>query len=113
MTTVTPAGSPLVPVWFLWDGAESVPCTARRGHAFATSRRTARDAELRRGRRRRRHRCALGSAAIDHEAAPADQASDYRAKYDEHIARIGMTPETFARRYSVPVRVRLTRLRSH
>ena len=27
------------------------------------------------------------SAAIDHEAAPADQAEDYRAKYDEHIAR--------------------------
>ena len=32
---------------------------------------------------------------------------------NEHIARIGMTHETFAQRYSVPVRIRLTRLRGH
>ena len=40
-TTVTPAGSPLpMPVWFLWDGAESVLMYSQEGHAFATSRRT-------------------------------------------------------------------------
>jgi len=35
------------------------------------------------------------------------------AKYDEHIARIGHTPETFANRYCVPVRIGLERLRGH
>ena len=54
-----------------------------------------------------------GRAAIDRDAPPADRASDYLAKYDAHIARIGMTPETFAERYSVPVRIDLTRLRGH
>ena len=36
---------------------------------------------------------------------------EYLEKYRDQIARIGMTPETFAQRYSVPVRIRLTRLR--
>lgn len=54
-----------------------------------------------------------GRAAIDHDAPPADQASDYRAKYDRHIAGIGMTPESFAQRYRMPLRIRLTRLRGH
>ena len=54
-----------------------------------------------------------GRAAVDHAAPPADQAGEYRAKYDELIARIGMSPETFAQRYSVPVRIELERLRGH
>ena len=41
MTTVTPAGSPLPsPVWFLWDGAESVVMYSMPGAAPATSRPT-------------------------------------------------------------------------
>jgi hypothetical protein len=40
-------------------------------------------------------------------------AGEYRSKYDAHIARIGMTPATFARRYSVPLHSRLTRLSGH
>jgi PPOX class probable F420-dependent enzyme len=54
-----------------------------------------------------------GRAAVDSDAPPADTAADYRAKYDGHIARIGQTPETFAERYSVPVRITLTGLRGH
>ena len=38
---------------------------------------------------------------------------EHRAKYDAHIARIGMSPEAFAQRYSVPVRIQLRRLRGH
>ena len=38
---------------------------------------------------------------------------DYIAKYSDHIARIGRTPETFAQAYEVPVRIRLTRVRGH
>jgi hypothetical protein len=50
---------------------------------------------------------------IADDAPPADQDHDYLAKYDEQIARIGLTPETFAERYSVPVRIELVRLRGH
>ena len=115
MTTVTPAGSPLpMPVWFLWDGAESVLMYSQEGARVRNIQANSRVTLNFGGDGGGGDIVVLsGSAAIDHEAAPADQASDYRAKYDEHIARIGMTPETFARRYSVPVRVRLTRLRGH
>jgi PPOX class probable F420-dependent enzyme len=54
-----------------------------------------------------------GEAAIVRDTPPADRDEVYLAKYDAHITRIGMTPETFARHYEVPVRVRLTRLSGH
>ena len=54
-----------------------------------------------------------GTAAVDGELSAANDNPDYLAKYDDHIARLGMTPETFAREYSVPVRIRLTRLQGY
>jgi PPOX class probable F420-dependent enzyme len=113
LTTVTPSGSPLpMPVWFLWDGNESVAMYSMAGARVRNIEANPRvslnfggdggggDIVV-----------LLGQAAIDPDAPPADQAADYRAKYDEHIARIGMTPEAFAQRYKVPVRIRLTRLK--
>ena len=44
---------------------------------------------------------------------PASEDADYLAKYSDHIARIGRTPETFAQAYEVPVQIELTRLRGH
>ena len=38
---------------------------------------------------------------------------EYLEKYHDHIARIGMTPESFAQAYSVPVRIRFTRVDGH
>lgn len=115
MTTVSPAGAPLpMPVWFLWDGEESILMYSQAGAR-------ARNIEA-------NPRVTLnfdgdggggdivvlsGTAAPDREAPPADQNRAYRTKYDEHIARIGLTPEAFAERYSVPVRIELTRLRGH
>jgi hypothetical protein len=54
-----------------------------------------------------------GEAIVDRELPPANDHQEYLAKYHEHIARIGMTPETFAREYSLPVRIRLTGLQGH
>jgi PPOX class probable F420-dependent enzyme len=112
MTTVTPAGGPLPrPVWFLWDGEES---------ALMYSRPSARVRNI-----EQNPRVTLnfdgdggggdivvfsGLAAVDREAPPADQAPDYLAKYGDHIARIGMTPKSFAAAYSVPLRTRFTRV---
>jgi PPOX class probable F420-dependent enzyme len=46
-----------------------------------------------------------GEARIDPRTPPADQVPAYVAKYREGMRRIGMTPESFARAYSVAVRV--------
>ena len=115
MTTVTPAGAPVpMPVWFVWDGDESVlmysqPSPRVRNieahpHVSLNFQGDGRGGDI---------VVLSGDAEIDEGGPPADRSPDYLAKYDEHIARIGMTPETFAQRYSVPVRVRFTRLRGH
>jgi PPOX class probable F420-dependent enzyme len=115
MTTVTPAGAPLpMPVWFVWDGAESVLMysqpTARIRNIEANPHVTLNFS----GEGRGGDIVVLsGTAAASGGAPPAYEATDYLAKYDTHIARIGMTPRSFAERYSVPVTIRLTRLRGH
>ena len=94
LTTVSPRGAPLpMPVWFVWDGADSVRVYSQRGARV-------RNIEANRhvtlnfaGDGRGGDIVVLsGSAAVDADAPPADRAADYRAKYDAHIARIGMTP---------------------
>jgi PPOX class probable F420-dependent enzyme len=115
LTTVTPAGAPLpAPVWFVWDGAES---------AVMYSRPSARVRNLEANPRVTLNFAGdgqggdivvvSGRAAADRDAPGADRDDAYLAKYEAHIARIGLTPELFAQRYSVPVRIRLTGVRGH
>ena len=54
-----------------------------------------------------------GEARIDRAAPPADRVPAYVTKYKEGMRRIGMTPESFARAYSVAVRVTPRHLRGH
>lgn len=115
MTTVTPAGSPLpMPVWFLWDGAESIVMYSMPGARVRNIEANPRVTLNFAGDGGGGDIVVIsGNAAIDHDGPPAAGSGEYRAKYAEHITRIGMTPETFAQRYSVPVRVLFTRLRGH
>jgi PPOX class probable F420-dependent enzyme len=112
LTTVTPSGSPLPrPVWFFWDGEESVLVFSQRGARVRNIESNPRvtlnfDGDGRGGD----IVVFSGEATIGGDAPPADQADEYLAKYDEHIARIGLTPESFAQRYEVPVQIRLGRL---
>ena len=115
MTTVTPGGAPVPrPVWFIWDGAESVVMYSQ--------------PKLRIRNLEANSRVALnfdgdgdggdivvlsGTAAVDRDLPAANDDPAYLAKYDEHITRIDMTPETFAREYSVPVRIDLTGLQGY
>lgn len=115
MTTVTPGGAPVPrPVWFIWDGAESVVMYSQ--------------PKLRIRNLEANSRVALnfdgdgdggdivvlsGTAAVDRELPAAKDNPEYLAKYDDHIARLGRTPETFAREYSVPVGIRLTGLQGY
>jgi hypothetical protein len=54
-----------------------------------------------------------GDARIAPQEPPADQVPQYVAKYREGIKRINMTPESFARAYSVPIRVTPRNLGGH
>lgn len=114
LTTVTPRGAPLpMPVWFVWDGAESVTMYSRPGARVRNIEANPLVSLNFSGDGRGGDIVVLSGEATRGQAPPADQDGDYLAKYHSHIARIGMTPETFAERYSVPVRIRLTRLRGH
>jgi PPOX class probable F420-dependent enzyme len=114
MTTVTPAGSPVPrPVWFIWDGAESVLMFSQPGPRVRNIEANPRVTLSFDGNGRGGDIIVFsGTAAVEPET-PATQSPEYLAKYDDHIARIGLTPETFAERYSVPVRIAFTRLSGH
>ena len=113
MTTVSPSGAPLpMPVWFLWEGGESVVMFSQEGartrNLMANPNVTLNFA----GNGRGGDIVVLsGTATLGGPAA--HEVGAYIQKYEEHIERIGHTPESFAAKYSVPVRIELTRLRGH
>jgi len=115
LTTVTPAGAPLPrPVWFVWDGERSVALYSLPGARVRNIEANPRVTLNFAGDSRGGDIVVLsGNAVIDADAPPADRAPDYLAKYDRHIARIGIAQEAFAARYSVPIRIELTRLDGH
>ena len=115
LTTVTPKGAPLPsPVWFLWDGEESVLMysmpSARIANLQANPRVT-----LNFGGDGHGGDIVVfsGTAKVDRELPRADANESYLSKYREDIARIGSTPDAFAQRYSEPVRIMLMGLRGH
>jgi PPOX class probable F420-dependent enzyme len=115
MTTVTRAGSPLPrPVWFLWDGADAVTVYSRPSARVRNIEANPHVTLNFGGDGRGGDIVVLsGDAALGGDVPPADQSTDYLAKYDEHIARIGLSPGSFAERYSVPVRIQIMRVDGH
>ena len=115
MTTVTPGGAPVPrPVWFIWDGAESVVMYSQPKLRIRNLETNARVTLNFDGDGDGGDIVVLsGTAAVDADLPAANDDPAYLAKYDEHIARIGMTPDTFAREYSVPVRIRLTKIQGY
>jgi PPOX class probable F420-dependent enzyme len=114
LTTVSPRGAPLpMPVWFVWDGEDSVVVHSQPGARVRNLETNPHVTLNFSGDGRGGDIVVLSGTATLERDGGADQDAAYLAKYDEHIARIGMTPETFADRYSVPVRIRLERLRGH
>jgi PPOX class probable F420-dependent enzyme len=116
LTTVGATGAPAPnPVWFLWDGADrvdlfSLPDAARVRHLTANARVSLNFA----GDGRGGDVVVLsGLAALQPEAPAADAVPEYLAKYAEHLQRIGHTPRSFAEQYSMPITIRLVRLRGH
>ena len=116
LTTVGRNGTPQpVPVWFLWDEPRgevlvySKPGTPKLANLTERPRASLHlDGDGRGG-----DVVVLTGVAAASFDPPADQVAAYIEKYGWAIARIGMTPATFAAAYAVPVRLKVERIRGH
>jgi PPOX class probable F420-dependent enzyme len=117
LTTTAADGTPQPnPVWFLWEPDDEVvviynATDAKRLDRFAARPRVALhfDSNGRGG-----DIVVLTGAAEQAPDVPqADENDAYLAKYGEAISRMTMDPAQFAQAYSVPIRVRVTRVRGH
>ncbi len=114
LTTVSPAGRPQPsPVWFLWQGGDilvySLADTARIRNIAANPLVSLNlDGDGVGGG----IVIVEGEAATDGDAPSAAEVPEYLAKYAERFATYGWTPEWFAARYPVAIRIRPTRLRA-
>ena len=116
LTTVDGRGTPQpVPVWFLWDGADSIlvysrPDTPKLRNIEANPRVSLHlDGDGQGGD----VVVCLGAANVSDDP-PADRVPEYVAKYrDLIVIRNRWTPESFAADYAVPLRIAVTRIRGH
>jgi PPOX class probable F420-dependent enzyme len=112
LTTVTTRGAPRpIPVWFLWDGDRSILLYSRPEKRKLANIASNPNVSLN-----------LDSDGVDADIVicwgeirvsddpPADEVAEYVAKYAERIAALGWTPESFARDFSVPLRIDVTRI---
>lgn len=113
LTTVAASGQPQAsPVWFLFADGEflvySLPDTARPTN-IAENPRVSLNLD---GNGLGGDIVTIeGEARIDRDAPPSSEVPGYQAKYRPFIDRNGWTPESFARDYPVPIRIRPTKVR--
>ncbi len=112
LTTVTPAGAPLPrPVGFLWSGGDQITVYSQPGARIRNIRRNPMVTLNFRGDPNGGDIVVLtGLAEVDEHAPSAAENSAWVDKYAKDWARAGMTAESFSQRFSVPVRIRITRV---
>jgi len=112
LTTVTPSGAPLPrPVGFLWDGGEHISVYSQPGARIRNISRNPKVTLNFRGDSNGSDIVVLsGTAEVDESGPSAAENTAWVAKYATEWARAGMTAESFARRFRVPVRIRVTRI---
>ena len=110
LTTVTPSGAPLPrPVGFLWDGGEKVSVYSQPGARVLNIVRNPKVTLNFRGDADGGDIVVLsGTAGVDESGPSAAEDAAWAAKYATEWERVGMTAESFAQRFSVPVRVRIS-----
>jgi PPOX class probable F420-dependent enzyme len=115
LVTVTPGGQPMSSaVWFLYDGDQevlvySLEDTARVRNIAANPRVSFHlDSDGHGGG----IVTAAGVASIDREYPAADAVAAYVDKYKGYMNSNAWSPEWFAGRYPVPIRIRLNKVRS-
>ena len=114
LTTISADGQPQsTPVWFLWDG-ESFLVYSRpdkpKIRNIAVNPRVS--LHLQSTDEGEEVVTVEGTAEIARDVPPADQVPEYVDKYRGAIAGLGMTPASFARDYSEPLRIRASRIRT-
>lgn len=114
LTTVRPGGQPVpTPVWFLWEGDTILiytqPASAKMKNIAANPR-----AALNLNCDEWGGSVAVFTGKIAAAAGepPAIHNAAYLEKYREGITDIQMTPESFSKAYSVPLRFRIEHVRS-
>ncbi len=112
MTTVAADGTPQTsPIWFVWDGREFLVYSleSARVRNLAGNPRVSINLD---GNGLGGDVVVIeGTARIDRAAPAAADNSDYLAKYRPVMSDYGWTPDWFAARYSVPIKVTPTRYR--
>lgn len=115
LVTVRPDQTPQpVPVWFLWDGQTFLVYSQPDTQKLRNIARSPRVALHLDGNGKGGDIVVLtGEARVVTDAPPANEILAYVEKYRQGMTGIGMTPESFARAYSVALRVTPTRLQGH
>ena len=115
LTTVDADGTPQpVPVWFLWDGGDSVLLYSqvakpklrnieRNPHVSLHLDGNGQGGDI---------VVAVGEARAS-EDPPPNEVPEYVEKYRGLMDRNGWSPDEFARLYPVPIRIALRRVRGH
>ena len=114
MTTVTPGGQPVPnPVWFVWDGAETVRIYTLPDSLRIRTLKTNPKVSLNfRGTETGGDVVVLnGRARMIGTDEPAYADTAYIKKYRRGLNNLNMTPERFSAQYSVAVDIRLTKVR--
>jgi PPOX class probable F420-dependent enzyme len=112
LTTVTPSGAPLPrPVGFLWSGSNDVTVFSQPGGRIRNIRHNPKVTLNFRGDPNGGDIVVLtGLAEVDEQLPSAAENSAWVDKYAKEWARTGMTAESFAQRFSIPVLIRITRV---
>ena len=112
LTTVAPDGTPQAsPIWFLWDGDEVLVYSLESLRARNISSHARVSLNLDGNGLGGDIVIVEGTARVDADAPSAADNPAYMAKYLAVTEDFGWTPEWFAGRYSVPIRVTPTRFR--
>jgi PPOX class probable F420-dependent enzyme len=112
LTTVAPDGTPQVsPIWFLWDGDELLVYSLESPRARNVADHPLVSLNLDGNGLGGDIVIIEGTAHIDRDAPSAAENPAYVAKYLPVMNDYGWTPEWFAGRYSVPIRITPTRFR--
>ena len=111
LTTVRSDGQPQsVPVWFLWEGETFLIYSQPDRQKLRNIRNNSRiNLNLNSNAYGGDVVRVEGTARIIEDAPPANEIGEYVEKYRDSIARIGFEPDSFARAYSVAIRVEPTR----
>jgi PPOX class probable F420-dependent enzyme len=113
-TTAADGTSQPSPIWFLWDGETALiysqPNTPKLRHIEANPKASL---HLNSDAHGGDVVILTGQARIETSVPPVNQNAAYVAKYARGITGIGMTPDSFAQAYSVPIRFTPSKLRGH